>query len=193
MPHYRRLVGELCYLSPCTMDDAAQWVAWHNDLEVTIPLGDEAYVPYSLERAQQDLGTVLANQEHVFAIVDLVTDAAIGRCMLFMVDYVNRTAMLGIVIGDKEHWDRGYGQDAVRLLLDHAFSLLNLKSVMLGTFAFNERAIRCYRKVGFREIGRRRQARLIAGRAYDVVLMDILAEEYRSAYVSRLLPDGDTA
>jgi RimJ/RimL family protein N-acetyltransferase len=60
---------------------------------------------------------------------------------------------------------------------------------MLGTFAFNERAIRCYEKAGFREIGRRRQARIIAGRAYDAILMDILAEEFGAAYVSRFLPD----
>jgi RimJ/RimL family protein N-acetyltransferase len=174
------------------VEDAAQWTKWLNDLEVTIPLGDEAYVPYSLERAQQDLGSVLAKQEHVFTIVDLATDTSIGRCLLFMVDYVNRSAMLGIVIGAKDHWNQGYGQDAVRLLLDHAFSLLNLNSVMLGTFAFNKRAIQCYKAVGFREIGRRRQARIIAGRAYDMVLMDILAQDFRSDTVSRFLPDHDS-
>jgi RimJ/RimL family protein N-acetyltransferase len=191
MPHYRKLVGNKCYLSPCTLEDAGKWAEWHNDLEVTIPLGDEAYVPYSLERAQQDLGTVLSNQEHVSSIVDLATDVAIGRCMLFMIDYVNRTAMLGIVIGAKDHWDQGYGQDAVRLLLDYAFNLLNLNSIMLGTFAFNERAIHCYEKAGFREIGRRRQARIIAGRTFDAVLMDILAKDFCSAYVGRFLPSED--
>ena len=53
----------------------------------------------------------------------------------------------------------------VRLLLDYGFNLLNLNSVMLGTFAFNQRAIRCYERVGFKVIGRRRQARIIAGEA----------------------------
>ncbi len=86
--------------------------------------------------------------------------------------------MLGIVIG----------QEAIRLLLDYAFNLLNLNSVMLGTFAFNERTIACYRKVGFREIGRRRQARIIAGKAYDAVLMDILAEEFSSPLIGQLIP-----
>ena len=72
-------------------------------------------------------------------------------------------------------------------MLDYAFNLLNLNSVMLGTFSFNERAIACYRKVGFREIGRRRQARIIGSKRYDAILMDILAEEYESAHIERLV------
>jgi RimJ/RimL family protein N-acetyltransferase len=54
---------------------------------------------------------------------------------------------------------------------------------MLGVFAFNTQAINCYLKVGFKEIGRRRQARIIGGQKYDAILMDILAEEFTSKYV----------
>ena len=61
---------------------------------------------------------------------------------------------------------------------------------MLGTFAFNERAIHCYKKVGFKEIGRRRQARIIGGKKFDVVLMDILAKEFESVAVSRFIEQG---
>jgi len=96
--------------------------------------------------------------------------------------------MLGIVIGEKDCWGKGYGQDAVRLLLDYAFNLLNLNSIMLGTFSFNERAIACYKKVGFREIGRRRQARIIGAKRFDAILMDILAEEYESVRLQNLVP-----
>ncbi len=58
---------------------------------------------------------------------------------------------------------------------------------MLGTFSFNARALNCYRHIGFKEIGRQRQARIIAGRKFDVVLMDLLAEEFQSVYVQKLL------
>ena len=75
----------------------------------------------------------------------------------------------------------------MRLLLDYGFGLLNLNSVMLGTFAFNQRAIHCYERVGFKVIGRRRQARIIAGVKYDAVLMDILADEYESSCVEQLV------
>jgi len=58
---------------------------------------------------------------------------------------------------------------------------------MLGAFSFNLRALSSYRKLGFREIGRRRQARIIAGKAYDVILMDLLAEEFDSPVVGKLI------
>jgi RimJ/RimL family protein N-acetyltransferase len=186
MAHYKKLVGIKCYLSPCAPEDAQSWARWDNDLEVTLPLGDEAYTLFPLQKSEQIVADVIRGQHHVFGIVDLETDKLIGRCMLFDLDWVNRKAMLGIVIGEKAYWGQGYGQEAVRLLLDYGFHLLNLNSVMLGTFAFNQRAIHCYERVGFKVIGRRRQARIIAGVKYDAILMDILADEYQSACIKQL-------
>jgi RimJ/RimL family protein N-acetyltransferase len=183
MPHYKKVVGARCYLSPLSHEDAAAHTEWENDLAVAIPLGDEAYTPTSLEKMHEQIDGALRNQAHVFSIVDLETDRTIGRCMLTNLDAINRSAMLGIMIGEKEYQNRGYGQEATRLLLDYAFNLLNLNSVMLGTFVFNARAIAAYRKVGFQEIGRRRQGRIVAGKAYDVVLMDILAEEFSGSVI----------
>jgi RimJ/RimL family protein N-acetyltransferase len=187
MPYYKMLVGKKCCLSPCDPGDAVTWTAWFNDLEVTIPLGDEAYLPSTLLSESETLQDVLKHRRYVFSIVDLETDGLIGRCLLFDVDQVNRRAMLGIALGEKEYWDRGFGRDASRLLLDCAFNLLNLNNVMLDTFSFNERALACYRKVGFRVIGRRREARIIAGQKYDLILMDILAGEFDSPVVKGLM------
>ena len=187
MSYYKKLVGKKCYLSPCSMDDAEKWTDWFNDLEVSLPLGDEAYIPFSLEKCQENVKHVIQNQDHVFSIVDLEQDGPIVRCLLFGIDWVNRHAMLGIFIGEKAFWSKRYGQEAVTLLLDYAFTLLNLNSVMLGVMAFNERAIQCYKNVGFQEIGRRRQARIIGKRTYDSILMDILAEEFTSPYVQRFV------
>jgi len=189
MTYYKKLVGEKCYLSPCSLQDAEKWTAWDNDLQVTLPLGDEAYTPYSLEKMKDILGNVIKSQDHIFDIVELESDTLIGRCMLFDIDRVNRKAMLGIVIGEKTYWNKGYGQDATKLLLDYGFNLLNLNSVMLGTFDFNQRAIACYKKVGFKEIGKRRQARIIGRKKCDAILMDILAEEFESVYVSKLISE----
>ncbi|MBT4503387.1 MAG: N-acetyltransferase, partial [Gemmatimonadetes bacterium] len=96
MPYYKKLVGEICYLSPCTPEDAENWAAWFNDLEVTIPLGDEAYTPSTLEREGEMIDEINRNLDHVFTIVDLETDQAIGRCLLFAIDQINRNGMLGI-------------------------------------------------------------------------------------------------
>jgi RimJ/RimL family protein N-acetyltransferase len=187
MSYFKKLIGQRCYLSPCSSEDAAKWAEWDNDLEVTIPLGDEAYLPMPLEKEQELIGDSLRKQTHGFDVIALEGDVLIGRCLLFDIDHINRAAMLGIAIGVKTYWGKGYGQEATRLLLDYGFNLLNLNSVMLGTFSFNERAIHCYRQVGFKEIGRRRQARIIAGKKYDAVLMDILAEEFESVYVAGLV------
>ena len=86
MPTYRMLTGEKCYLSPCRPEDAERWAEWFNDLEVTIPLGDEAYTPTSLKAEQDAIQDVLRNNRHVFSIVDLETDEVIGRCLFFNVD-----------------------------------------------------------------------------------------------------------
>ncbi len=186
MPHYKKIVGPRCYLSPLSHEDAAAHTAWENDLTVGIPLGDEAYTPTSLERMHEQIEGALRNQSHVFSIVALDSEQTIGRCMLTNLDAINRSAMLGIMIGP-EFQNQGYGQEAIRLLLDYAFNLLNLNSVMLGTFSFNARAIAAYKKVGFKEIGRRRQSRIIAGKAYDDVLMDILAEEFTGSVIAPLV------
>jgi RimJ/RimL family protein N-acetyltransferase len=192
MPHYKLVTGEKCYLSPLQAADAVEWAAWFNDLDVTLPLGDEAYSTTGFEVHQEDVLQIMRERSPVFSIVRLDTDELIGRCLLFGVNQVDRSAMLGILIGDKSCWNQGYGSEALILLLDYAFNLLNLNSVMLGVFAFNQRAAASYRKVGFQEIGRRRQARIVGGQAHDVILMDLLADEFRARHASRAL-DGRIA
>jgi RimJ/RimL family protein N-acetyltransferase len=181
MERLKKISGALCYLAPPVLEDAEKWAAWLNDIEITLPLGDEAYLCLSVERVREDIQQAVQSGENVFTIVDNQTDLPIGRCLIFGRDGVNRSAMIGIFIGEKHYWGKGYGQEATRLLLDYAFNLLNLHSVMLGTFSFNERAMHAYRRVGFKEIGRRREARIIAGKKYDVILMDILEDEFREA------------
>ena len=77
----------------------------------------------------------------------------------------------------------GYGTESLRLLLDYGFNYLNLNNIHLGVKAFNERAIACYKKVGFKEYGRRREAYFLNGKYYDHVFMDILAREFKGNYI----------
>jgi RimJ/RimL family protein N-acetyltransferase len=190
MGRYRKLTGEKCYLSPLSPDDAELWAGWLNDLEIALPLGDEAYAPFTAEDQARAIEHMIANREHVFTIVERDTDRPIGRCLLFGINKTDRSAELGIFIGEKDCWGKGYGTEATKLLLDYAFNLLNLHSVMLGVFSFNEQAAGMYRNLGFKEIGRRRQARIVGPDAYDVILMDMLADEFESPVVRKLLPRG---
>ena len=187
MAHYKKLVGELCYLSPVAAEDGELWAEWLNDLEVALPLGDEAYAMIPGEAARSWAVAAAGGQDPVFTIVERASERAVGRCLLFGVNQTDRTAMCGLFIGEKSLWGKGLGSEALGLLLDYAFNLLNLHSVMLGVYSFNRRAIASYRKLGFREIGVRRQARIIAGQAYDVILMDLLAEEFTSPVIKKLM------
>jgi RimJ/RimL family protein N-acetyltransferase len=182
--YYPKLSGERVFLSPIAPEDAEHWAVWLNDPEVTIPLGDEAYIAYGIERAQQDVHETLARQANAFTIVEKESGRGVGRCGLFSINPVDRNAMVGIFIGEKGSRGKGYGQEAMRLLLDFGFNLLNLHNITLGVFSFNERAIHSYQSLGFKEIGRRREIRRIGGKAYDGILMDMLEDEFRARFES---------
>lgn len=177
--YFKKLVGEKCYLSPINVDDAATYVGWLNDMEVvrTLTMASSAI---ALTNERQTLER-LAGQ-HVYAIVTTAEDRLIGNCGLHDIDQIDATAEIGIFIGDKASWNKGYGREAMRLLLGYGFDYLSLRNIMLRVFAFNARAIASYRGLGFSEIGRRRSAVKREGTEHDVILMDILDTEFRERY-----------
>ena len=106
------------------------------------------------------------------------------------IDRVNRCATFGILIGEPDARGKGYGTEATRLVLDYAFTVQGLHSVGLTVFEYNLAGRRAYQKAGFKEVGRRRQAHLMGGRLWDVVIMDALATEFESPVLAKLLvPD----
>jgi RimJ/RimL family protein N-acetyltransferase len=113
------------------------------------------------------------------------TDRLIGTCAFSQLDGDNGSALFHITIGEKDCWGLGYGTEATRLMLDHAFGKLGLHRVGLSVFAFNERALRTYRRVGFTVEGRSRQAIWREGRYWDEISMSILDEEWRTSRAER--------
>ena len=113
-----------------------------------------------------------------FAIETIADHKLMGGTSLFNIDWTSRSAMVGISIYDPENWGKGYGQESMNLILSFAFRNLNLNRVELGTFDFNKRAQKCYLKVGFKEVGRRRKACFIDGKYRDDIIMDMLKDEW---------------
>ena len=183
----RKLIGEKCYLAPISSASAEAYAKWDNDLEVAIPLGDEAYISTTVESLQNDLSGVFSKKSHLYDIVTLKDDLIIGRCMFFDVNQTDKAAKVGIVIGEKDYWNQGYGTEALQLLLEYGFQILNFHNVMLGVYSYNTRAIKCYEKVGFKLVGRRREARIVGARKYDMIYMDLLARELEVKYLKGLL------
>ena len=116
----------------------------------------------------------------VFAIVERKGGKVVGTCGLYLMQWICRRAQFNILIGEPSAWDKGYGSEAARLILDYAFAKLNLNSVQLGVNAENARAVRSYEKVGFVHEGVRRQFIYRNGRYYDMVMMSVLRDNYRA-------------
>jgi len=107
----------------------------------------------------------------------------LAKSQLHEINNINRTATLGIFIGNKKYWSKGYGTEAIQLILDFGFNYLNLNNIDLALMEFNQRALKCYEKCGFKEIGRKRKCNFINGKYYDSILMDILVEEFTDSYI----------
>jgi RimJ/RimL family protein N-acetyltransferase len=108
-------------------------------------------------------------------------DRLIGTCALSQLDADNGSALFHITIGEPDAWGHGYGTEATRLMVDHAFGALGLHRVGLTVFSFNERAIRSYRSVGFVVEGRAREAIWRDGRWWDEIAMSVLDADWEAA------------
>jgi RimJ/RimL family protein N-acetyltransferase len=169
------MIGKKCYLSPIDHADAEQFAAWLNDLEITVHLSLYTGV---LNTENEKAFLEKLSREHNYSIIDNETNVIIGNCGYIDLDHVNQTAEAGIFIGNKNYWNRGYGTEALTLLLDYGFKALNLHNIGLRVYAFNKRAIACYKRVGFQAAGKRREALLRGQTRSDILFMDILFDEF---------------
>jgi RimJ/RimL family protein N-acetyltransferase len=171
------LIGTSVYLRPLEKEDAATVQPWMNDPEVTRTItwyrpvsrhGEEDYIVNRL-KDEGTLGLMIVTRDG---------DRPVGVTGLNDIDFRNRSAQFGILIGVKECWGRGYGTEAARLIVDHAFATLNLHRVWLRVGEQNERGYRSYLRVGFQKEGVMRQAYYREGRYWDLIVMSILRPEW---------------
>lgn len=181
MKYFKKLIGERIYLSPRSIEDAEKYTEWLNDFQITDYIG-RSHEIMTIE-AEKEYLEKNANSVSTFAIIDIKTDELIGTVGLHEIDNIKRRATLGIFIGKQDYLNRGYGTEAIKLILDYGFNYLNLNNINLDLMEFNKRAYTCYEKCGFKEYGRRRKCEFINGKYYDRISMDILAEEFNGNYI----------
>jgi diamine N-acetyltransferase len=153
---------------------------WDNDFQ-TADLRSDDPRPHSAESIAAEWESLLRGEREDwigFAIYALPELRPIGITNIRDFTSPHGTAEFGIAIGEATHRGQGFGTEATRLVLDYAFTVLGVYNVWLDTLAYNVGAIRAYEKAGFHEIGRRRGGRMLAGKRYDVVLMDCIADEF---------------
>ena len=182
MKYFKKLIGERIYLSPMNIEDAEKYVEWLSDFRTSDGTGKSANL-LTVEAERKWIESTLDSNEMVFAIVSLENDKLIGNCAIMKVDYKDRTCELGIFIGEEENRNKGYGAEALQLLLDFGFNYQNMPNIHLTVKSFNERAINCYKKIGFKEYGRRRESEFVNGNYYDRVYMDILDSEFEGSFI----------
>ncbi|MBI5667699.1 MAG: GNAT family N-acetyltransferase [Chloroflexi bacterium] len=122
-----------------------------------------------------------SDRDFLFGIRLRETDQLIGLISLEQIDWPNGTAWMGVGIGEPEHRGKGYGSEAIRLLLKFAFHEINLHRVQLTVFAYNPAAITMYEKLGFVKEGIMRERLHRDGQRHDVLLYALLRPEWEAS------------
>ena len=167
--------GKLVRLRPLEPEDTETIWRWHNDDEVTRWL--DADYDESLDQMRRRVAERPRNsyQKAVFGIETLAEGKLIGLTDLRDAEPEVGRAELDIYLGEKDHWNGGYGTDAMRTLCGYGFDVMRLHLIALWVVVENEGARACYRKVGFQEDGRHRECfRDRDGRYHDMILMSLL-------------------
>jgi RimJ/RimL family protein N-acetyltransferase len=184
------LAGKLVRLRAIQASDAAGRWRWLNDREVTLYYNHGYPVSRAEQQAWLDEASRQTSPPFIVLAIDMLDERHIGIINLNGISRENRSAELGIIIGEKDCWSRGYGTDAIITLLRFAFDEINLNRVWLDANAENGRAIACYRKCGFVEEARFRQHRYKLGRYSDSLIMGVLADEFRALHGAALTEGG---
>ena len=156
------------------MEDAYNDYSWRVDSELTrldasTPLAssfEEYLAGYTREFRHSP------NQRYYFAI-ETTEGRHIGNCLCYGVDKYKKQAELGIMIGDRDYWDKGYGTDAITTMVSHIFRQTDLKRIYLKTLNSNGRAQRCFKKCGFNPFGH------LSSDGYSFVLMELYHEQWQ--------------
>lgn len=185
MQYFKKLVGDRIYLAPkgASDEEVEKFTEWMNDFQVTDYIGSSARMMTLNEEKEWLENFNKNNKNRNFNIIELNKDELIGTISLENLNWTDRSATLGIFIGDKDYRNSGYGTEAIKLLLEYGFRYLNLHSIRLDLLNINERAHKCYLKCGFKDTGKSREAIFLNGKYYDKLHMDILENEFDGDYI----------
>lgn len=182
--------GKRIRLRAAEKKDIPTFLRWINDEEVTEFLS--LFSPISHHEEEGWFETMMEKpaSEHILVIEIKNQEepnrfTPIGSINFHNIDWRNRSAEVGIMIGEKALWDKGYGTETMRLMIDHGFNTLNLHRIWLRVFEKNQRGIRTYQKAGFQYEGKYRQAEFRHGEYQDVHLMSILTDEWQKIKTSK--------
>lgn len=158
-----------------TIDDARDDYRWQTDPELA-RLDANAPLEISFSRFLEEYSFEMSyplGDRHEFAIENL-DGRHIGNCVYYNVDMLRGEAELGIMIGEREYWGKGYGVAAISALLEHIFTRTNINRTHLKTLDWNARARRCFEKCGFIQTGNMKK------NGYRFICMEIHRSQWQA-------------
>jgi len=174
------IIGDRIRLRGMEKTDLPAFVLWFNDPDVRRHL--MMVQPLSMGQEEKWYAEMLerpAEEQPLCIEIKVGEDwVCIGNLGFLSINHHDRSAELGISIGEKRYWSKGHGTQAVRLLAKHGFENLNLNRIYLQVYETNPRARRCYEKAGFSLDGVMREGRFLEGKYVDVLIMSILKKEW---------------
>lgn len=176
-------LGKLVRLRELRADDAAQCLAWANDLETAYKIYGGAPMPFTMENERDFIARVSgrkSDQNH-FGI-ETLDGKFIGVCSYSQVNWKDRNCLIGWFIGDKDFRGKGYGTDMIKTLLRICFHELDMHKVKLSCFGHNDGARRLYERLGFVGEGAYRGKIYAMGRRWDEICFSMLRREYEALY-----------
>jgi RimJ/RimL family protein N-acetyltransferase len=169
--------GQHCRLASPMADDAETFALWTQDDNYMRMLDDDPVRPEAPIN-YASFGDASDKNSYYFHLRTLSEDILIGFVVLFNFKWGNQSAEMAIGIGDTSYRGKGYGQDALKLILNYGFNELNLHRISLTVMDYNTPAIKAYERAGFVLEGKHRQAVQRQGKRYDLLLYGMLQDEF---------------
>lgn len=164
----KRLYGRKAVLREKQLGDASNDFSWATDRELMrLDAGEPYPMPFSVFLIAYPDG--IADPDKKQFAIETLDGNHIGNCVCYNIDTIRKEAELGILVGDRSYWGKGYGTDAVKTLMDYIFQELGIKRIFLHTLEWNIRAQECFERCGFIPCGR------IVRKGHEFVEMEAVA------------------
>jgi RimJ/RimL family protein N-acetyltransferase len=173
--------GERVRLAAPVPEDAQLFARWNEDSQYMRQMDTDYVRPRSVHDYEEMTKSMRSENSMLFHIRTIREDRMIGFVAVHNIEWNNQTGLISIGIGDPDYRSKGFGSEAMRLVMNYAFNELNLYRLGLDVIGDNARAIHAYEKLGFRHEGIVRRAVHRDGLRVDRIYMGILREEWEAS------------
>ncbi len=174
------LEGKKVNLRPVKEEDAEKFIQWVNDQEVTQYL--IMFMPITLMQEKEWVKNVSCKDNELFLVIETKDGEAIGTTGFHQINWKDRNASHGIMIGNKKYWGGGFGTEAGMLLFNYAFQELGLNKINSNLIGYNERSLRYHLGCGFKIVGRMRKQVFRKGSFHDQIFVDLFPKDFKKVW-----------